>query len=123
MFNKRHNALPNDNRSARISGIRRRNGSNTVIPTMVRNNDVEEGMTAFALWLNVEDKHSLAIPIIMKDFTEGKKVVLQDNILKREIIVDIVEGVPFCNECRSNDCTHVGFTICAEEVKGPQSIE
>jgi hypothetical protein len=48
---------------------------------------------------------------------------LQDNILKREIIVDIVEGVPFCNECRSNDCAHVGFTICAEEMKSPQNIE
>jgi hypothetical protein len=123
MFNKWHNALPNDVSGARISGIRRRSGSSTVIPTMIRNNDVEEGMTAFALWLNVEDKHSLAIPIIMKDFIEGKKVVLQDNILEREIIVDIIEGIPFCNECRSNDCTHVGFTICAEEMKRPQSIE
>jgi hypothetical protein len=121
MFNKRHNALPNDNNSAGISGIGGRNGSSKVISTIVRNNDVEEGMTAFALWLNVEDKHSLAIPTIMKDFTEGKKVVLQDNILKREIIVDIVEGVPFCNECRSNDCMHVGFTICAEEMKGPKA--
>ena len=123
MFNRRHNALSNDGASAGISGIRKRNGSSPVISAMIRNNSVEEGMTAFALWLNVEDKHSLAIPIIMKDFTEGKKVVLQDNTLKREIIVDIVEGVPFCNECRSNDCTHVGFTICAEEIKRPQSIE
>jgi hypothetical protein len=94
-----------------------------VISTMLRNNNVEEGMNAFALWLNVEDKHSLAIPIIIKDFTEGKKAVLQDNILKKEIIVDIVEGVPFCNECRSNDCAHVGFAICAEEMKSPHNIE
>ena len=123
MFNKRHNSLPNDVSGPRISGIRRRSGSSTGMPTMIRNNDVEEGMTAFALWLNVEDKDSLAIPIIMKDFTEDKKVVLQDNILRREIIVDIMEGIPFCNECRSNDCAHVGFTICAEEMKRPLSIE
>jgi hypothetical protein len=94
-----------------------------VISTMVRNNSVDEGMVAFALWLNVEDKHSLAIPIVMKDFIEGKKVVLQDNILLKDIIVDIVEGIPFCNECRSNDCAHVGFAICAEEMKSPQNIE
>ena len=94
-----------------------------MISTMVRNNNVEEGMTAFALWLNVEDKHSLAIPIIIKDFIEDRKVVLQDNILKKEIIVDIVEGVPFCNECGSNDCAHVGFAICAEEMKRPSKIE
>jgi hypothetical protein len=90
---------------------------------MVRNNTVDEGMTAFALWLNVEDKHSLAIPIIMKDFTEDKKVVLQDNILQKDITVDIVEGVPFCNECRSNDCAHVGFAICAEELTKQSKIE
>jgi hypothetical protein len=90
---------------------------------MLRNNNVEEGMNAFALWLNVEDKHSLAIPIIMKVFTEDRKAVLQDNILKKEIIVDIVEGVPFCNECRSNDCAHVGFAICAEELTKQSKIE
>jgi hypothetical protein len=90
---------------------------------MVRNNNVDEGMTAFALWLNVEDKHSLAIPIIMKDFTEDKKAVLQDNILQKDIIVDIVEGVPFCNECKSNDCAHVGFTICAEQLTRQSKIE
>jgi hypothetical protein len=119
MFNKRHNPLSNDRSGAGISGLRSRKGSAKVVSTMIRNNSIEEGMTVFCLWLNVEDRHSTAIPIIMKDFVEGKRVVLQDNILKREIIVDIVEGVPFCTECRSNDCTHVGFAICAEEMKRP----
>jgi hypothetical protein len=123
MFNKRHNTLSNDRSGAGISGLRSRKGSTKVVSTIIRNNSIEEGMTVFGLWLNVEDKHSTAIPIIMKDFAEGKRVVLQDNILKREIIVDIVEGVPFCTECRSNDCTHVGFAICAEEMKRPQNIE
>lgn len=90
---------------------------------MIRNNNVDEGMTAFALWLNVEDKHSLAIPIILKDFIEDKKAVLQDNILKKEVVVDIVEGVPVCEECRSNDCAHVGFAICTEEMKRRSKIE
>ena len=90
---------------------------------MIRNNNVDEGMTAFALWLSVEDKNSLAIPIVLKDFIEDKKAVLQDNNLKKEIVVDIVEGVPFCDECRSNDCAHVGFAICAEEMRRPSKIE
>ena len=69
-------------------------------------------------------KNPLAIPIIMKDFIEDKKAVLQDNFSQKEdIIVDIVEGIPFCNECRSNDCAHVGFTICAEEMKRRYKIE
>jgi hypothetical protein len=90
---------------------------------MVRNNTVDEGIITFGLWLNAEDKRSLALPIIMKDFTEDKRAVLKDNILKKDIIVDIVEGVPFCNECRSNDCAHVGFAICAEELTKQSKIE
>jgi hypothetical protein len=94
-----------------------------VVATMVRNNTVDEGIITFGLWLNAEDKRSLALPIIMKDFTEDKRAVLKDNILKKDIIVDIVEGVPFCNECRSNDCAHVGFAICAEELTKQSKIE
>jgi hypothetical protein len=50
-------------------------------------------------------------------------VVLQDNILQKEVIVNIVEGIPFCNECRSNDCAHVGFAICAEQLTNKSKIE
>ena len=84
---------------------------------VVRNNNVDEGIITFGLWLNAEDKSSLVLPIIMKEFTEDRKAVLHDNILQKDIIVDIVEGVPFCNQCRSNDCAHVGFAICAEQIK------
>ena len=93
-------------------------------PLVIRNNNVDEGIIAFGLWLNVEDKSSIALPIIMKDFTEDRKAVLQDNILQKDnIVVDIVEGIPFCNECRSNDCAHVGFAICAEQSTRPSKIE
>ncbi len=82
-----------------------------------RNNSVYEGKIAYGLWLNAEDKRAPTLPIMMKEFKEDKKVVLQDNILQKGIIVDIVEGIPFCNQCRSNDCAHVGFAICAEQMK------
>jgi hypothetical protein len=75
------------------------------------------------LWLNAEDKKSPAIPIVMKEFAEGKRAVLQDNILQKEVIVNIVEGIPFCNECRSNDCAHVGFVICIEQLANRSKIE
>ena len=61
--------------------------------------------------------------IIMKEFAEGRRVVLQDNLLQREVTVNIVEGIPFCNECRSNDCAHVGFAICAEQMTNKSKIE
>jgi hypothetical protein len=115
MFNKRHDA-PSSRESAGSLG-RRTNTSASKAMIIVKNNNVDEGIVTFGLWLNAEDKRSLVLPIIMKEFTENRKAVLHDNILRKDIIVDIVEGVPFCNQCRSNDCAHVGFAICAEQMK------
>lgn len=89
----------------------------------IRNNTLDEGVITFGLWLNAEDKKSPAIPIVMIEFTEGRRAVLQDNILQKEVIVNIVEGIPFCKECRSNDCAHVGFAICTEQLTNRSKIE
>ena len=89
----------------------------------IRNNNLDEGVTTFGLWLSAEDKKSLATPIIMKEFAEGRRAVLQDNALQKEVIVNIVEGIPFCDECRSNDCAHVGFAICAKQLTNKSKIE
>jgi hypothetical protein len=89
----------------------------------IRNNNLDEGVITFGLWLNAENKKSLTIPIMMKEFAEGRKAVLQDNLLQKEVIVNILEGIPFCNECRSNDCAHVGFVICAEQLTNRSKIE
>jgi hypothetical protein len=106
-----------------LSG-RRKSIANTRKASLgIRNNNLDEGVTTFGLWLNAEDKKSPGIPIVMKEFAEGRRVVLQDNILQKEVIVDIVEGVPFCNECRSNDCAHVGFVICTEQLTNRSKIE
>jgi hypothetical protein len=102
---------------------KRRIGNTRKASLGIRNNTLDEGVITFGLWLNAEDKKSLAIPIVLKEFTEGRRVVLQDNILQRKVIVNIVEGIPFCNECRSNDCAHVGFAICAEQLTNKPKIE
>jgi hypothetical protein len=102
---------------------RRRKSITNKASSGIRNNNLDEGVTTFGLWLNAEDKKSLTAPIMMKEFAEGRRVVLQDNILQKEVIVSIVEGIPFCNECRSNDCAHVGFAICAEQLTNKSKIE
>ena len=89
----------------------------------IRNNNLDEGVVTFGLWLNAENKKSLSIPIIMKEFAEGRRALLHDNILQKEVIVNIVEGIPFCNECRANDCAHVGFVICTEQMTNRSKIE
>jgi hypothetical protein len=124
MFNKRHDEMSNGV-SLGIFG-KKRNSSGKVLATIVRNNNIEEGVSAFTLWLGSTSKDSKVMPIAMKQFTPGiSKVVvlLQDNILQKDIIVDVVDGVPFCNECRSNDCAHVGFVICAEQMNLRSKLE
>jgi hypothetical protein len=121
MFNKRRDELSNGT-SSDIFGTKR-NRSGKELATIVVNNSVDEGVCAFGLWLNAENKKSLSIPIIMKEFAEGRRAVLQDNMLQKDIIIDIVEGVPFCNECKSNDCAHVGFVICTEQLTNRSKIE
>ena len=102
---------------------RRRIGNTRKASLRIRNNTLDEGVITFGLWLNAEDKKSPAIPIIMKEFAEGRRVVLQDNLLQKEVIVNIVEGIPFCSECRLNDCAHVGFAICTEQLTNQSKIE
>jgi hypothetical protein len=125
MFNKRHNAA-SFHGGAGVSNIgnnsrQRRSASSNVL--IVRNNNVDEGVVAFGLWLNndKEQKNSSAAPITMREFHKDKAILLQDNILQKETTVNIIEGIPFCNECRSDDCVHVGFAICAEQMHRRQS--
>ena len=121
MFDKRRDELSKGTGSD-IFGTRR-NKSGKVLATVVVNNNLDERVVTFGLWLNAENKKSISIPIIMKEFAEGRRAVLQDNLLQKEIIVNIVEGVPFCIECKSNDCAHVGFVICTEQMTNRSKIE
>jgi hypothetical protein len=102
---------------------KRRIGNTRKASLGIRNNTLDEGVITFGLWLNAEDKKSPAIPIVLKEFTEGRRVVLQDNILQKEVIINIVGGIPFCNECRSNGCAHIGFVICTEQLINRSKIE
>jgi hypothetical protein len=125
MFDKRRDEPSNEAAgSSDIFGTRRK-ASGRVLATVVRNNTVDEEISAFTLWLR-ENENFAAMPITMKHFTRGiNKVVvsLQDNILQKHVTVDIVEGIPFCSECKSNDCAHVGFAVCAEQLNSQSKLE
>jgi hypothetical protein len=79
-------------------------------------NIVEEGRIAFVQWLNSNDKKSKENPIVLTQFVNGKQALLYDTFLEKSIIVEIKEGAPFCNYCKLNDCAHVGFTICIQQL-------
>jgi hypothetical protein len=126
MFDKRPDEVSNGPGASDIFEATQK-ASNKMIATIVRNNTVDEGISAFTLWLGVNGNDSGMMPIMMKQFqTEiNNRVVvsLQDNVLQKDILVVITEGVPFCNECKSNDCAHVGFAVCAEQLNLRSKLE
>jgi uncharacterized ferredoxin-like protein len=124
MFDKRRDEPSNGASSSDIFRTRRK-ASEKLLATIVRNNTVDEGIAAFTLWLG-ENESFVVIPITMKQFTRGINklfVSLQDNILRKHVTVEIVDGVPFCSECKSNDCAHVGFAVCAEQLNLRSNLE
>jgi len=104
-----------------MPGIKKENRTmshnNTKASEQLKSNSLDEGIIAFGLWLNSENKQSSVNSVVLKEFVEGRNTVLIDNIGGREIIVETKDGVPFCTDCLSDDCMHVGFTICAEQLK------
>jgi hypothetical protein len=66
-------------------------------------------------WLSSEDKKSTNNPIILKKFVNNKYAILYDNNLADDVMVETHDGIPQCKSCHTDDCAHVGFTICIEQ--------
>jgi hypothetical protein len=82
---------------------------------------LDEGTSAFMHWMNSNNKKSLSSsdnPIILKKFVNDKYTILHDTCLSTEVEVKINSGVPVCKYCKSDDCAHVGFAICVEQLYG-----
>jgi hypothetical protein len=81
---------------------------------------LDEGTFAFMHWLNSDNKKSITSdnPIILLKFVNDKHTILYDTDLHIEVDVEINEGVPYCRHCKLDDCSHVGFAVCVEELYG-----
>lgn len=85
----------------------------------IRSNTLDEGTMAFIHWLNSTHKKStIENPFVVKDFQNDKCTVLWDSSVQLEVHVDTKDGVPLCQYCDADDCAHVGFTICLEQLHG-----
>ena len=92
---------------------------------VIINNNLEDGIECFNHWLfthdegynNSNDEDSkINIQLILKVFEKEKnQLLLYDNILKLDIKVIFIDGVPFCTLCGIDDCAHTGFAICAKQ--------
>jgi hypothetical protein len=81
---------------------------------------LEDGTEAFMKWMNSTDKKSLSStnPIVLIKFINDKHTIVYDTIMSQEVDVELTDGIPFCNFCKSDDCAHVGFAICIEQLYG-----
>src|SRR5918996_6375350 len=85
----------------------------------IRSNTLDEGTMAFIHWLNSTHKNStIENPIVVKSFENDRCTMLWDSSVQAEVNVETKEGVPMCQYCKADDCAHVGFTICLEQLHG-----
>lgn len=86
---------------------------------VIKCNTLDEGTMAFIHWLNSTHKNStIENPIVVKSFENDRCTVLRDSSIQAEVNVETKEGVPTCQYCKADDCAHVGFTICLEQLHG-----
>lgn len=81
---------------------------------------LDEGTFAFMCWINSDNKKSITSdnPIVLLKFVNDKHTILYDTNLHSEVDVQIHKGVPYCKHCKSDDCSHVGFAVCIEQLYG-----
>jgi hypothetical protein len=85
---------------------------------LTRFDTIEDGTEAFMQWMGSADKKSLTCdnPIVLTRFINDVHAVLYDTSLSKEIEVRLASGIPYCSYCKSDDCAHIGFTICVEQL-------
>ena len=78
---------------------------------------LDEGTFAFLNWMNrksFNEDFEINPPLILEhiDLPSSSLVKFYDRYLGIIVLVDIIDSIPRCQKCRSDDCSHVGFTIC-----------
>ena len=105
-----------------ITSEHRNNNNNSNSKHAIHNKceSLDEGTFAFMHWMNSDNKKSITSdnPIILLKFVNDKHTILYDTDLHTEVDVEINDGVPYCRHCKLDDCSHVGFAVCVEELYG-----
>jgi hypothetical protein len=113
---------PPDNSSSIGQNSNHNNSSNNNNKHRFHNKceSLDEGTFAFMCWMNSDNKKSITSdnPIVLLKFVNDKHTILYDTDLHIEVDVQINEGVPYCSYCKLDDCSHVGFAVCVEELYG-----
>ena len=74
------------------------------------------GTMAFMKWLSsTEDNKSADSPIVVKCILKDKYIIFYDGDLLKDVTVVFRDCIPWCNNCETGDCGHVGFAICLKQ--------
>jgi hypothetical protein len=92
---------------------------------------LDDGTFAFLKWMNCKcfisdnDHYAHNPPLVLKhiNFPYVTLVRLFDKSLNSDILVDIIDGVPLCKSCITDDCSHIGFTICLKQLIDREGFE
>jgi hypothetical protein len=108
-----------------LASLTRKESESDDMAAKIGNGTLDEGIVAFGVWLNAQEKdvQDNNIPMRLSKFIKDKLVMIYDRILGKNVTVNIVDGIPSCEECNSADCSHVGFAICVEQMNKRSMIE
>lgn len=84
----------------------------------VKNNILEEGIACFTHWLSAEEgnrEKNSYIQLTLKKFEKDNIILIHDYFQNIDIEVKFDNGVPLCTLCKTSECAHAGFAICAEQ--------
>jgi hypothetical protein len=74
------------------------------------------GTMTFMKWLSAtENNKPMETPIIVKHILKDKYMVLYDVELLKDVTVVFRDCIPWCKNCETDDCGHVGFAICLKQ--------
>src|SRR5918997_2932954 len=74
------------------------------------------GTMAFMKWLSsTEENKSSVSPIIVKYILKDKYIIFYDGYLLKDVTVVFKDCIPWCKNCETDDCGHVGFAICLKQ--------
>jgi hypothetical protein len=78
---------------------------------------VDLGVIDFMKWLSCieDDKDSPDNPFIIKEIVQDKYIIFYDKEILKDVIVVFKNCIPWCIQCETDDCGHVGFAVCLKQ--------
>ena len=90
--------------------------SKSVVDSQHISTYLDFGVMDFMKWMAaLEEGDTNNNPCIIKEIVADKHIIFYDKHLMKDILVVFKDCVPWCNNCKVDDCGHIGFAICLRQ--------